>query len=261
MTIDAGLFRGFTAGDGLSDLRTAGSDIEMRSVSVYDIDEHPGNRKVSDAKVAKLKESILREGLAQLPAVRIHPQNRTRYEHIAGWHRILAYRALHDETGDPKWANIQVVVLKACDDETSERLMWQTNLISSDLTEEERGRGYEVLAGEVARAREENPEAYKGVRTNDAIAKMMSDAGKEVSARSVARARKALRDMEEGAGAPQAAQKERTAAEKAYAALDSALSRLERLQESGESVPVDLLVGARRRLKRLAAQSAGEVKG
>ncbi len=284
MAINASMFAGFTAGDALADLAQAAGDVEMRSVSPFDIDEHPENRTVSPEKVDRLKESILKEGLAQLPAVRVSPQDETRYQHIAGWHRILAYRELYRETGDEKWSRIQVTVLKGCDDETARRLMWQTNLISSDLSPEERGRGYEVLADVVERAREEGDQ-YKGVRTNDVIADMVSAAGKKVSGRTVARARKALREQSErdqaaqeqaeaeaaanddtadspsGAAAPAAngakqAQEDPQKAmdaevKRAMTTLSNAIGRLEKLSAQGAKLPVESIKGCKGSLIQL----------
>lgn len=265
MAINVGMLTGFTAGDALADLAQAAGDVEMRTVSPFDIDEHPENRTVSQEKVQRLKESIEKEGLAQLPAVRVSPEDESRYQHIAGWHRILAYRELYRETGDEKWGRIKVTVLKGCDDETARRLMWQTNLISSDLSPEERGRGYEVLAGLVERARE-NEGGYKGVRTNDAVAEMVTAAGKKVSGRTVARARAALkeqakREEEAASGASvsvtmsataPAKTKEQEAAEKmdadvkrAMSTLENAIGRLESLSSQGAKLPVESIKGCK----------------
>ncbi len=263
MAIDLSKLAGFTAGDALADLAQAAGDVEMRRVDPFDIDEHPENRTVSPEKVARLKESIREEGLAQLPAVRVSPTDESRYQHIAGWHRILAYRELYKETGDEKWSRIQVTVLKGCDDETARRLMWQTNLISSDLTPEERGRGYEVLAGVVDRAREGG--GYSGVRTNDAVAELVSAAGGDVSARTVARYRKEHREAE---AAKEAAASGRPGAEggrparpevpkdvqdvrRAMSTLENAISRLEALSNEGAMLPVESLKGCKSSLAAL----------
>lgn len=258
----------FTAGDAVADLALASADVEMRTIDPNDVIEHPDNRRVSQSKVDRLKVSFLEEGMAQPPTVRIHPQDETMYQHISGWHRILAYRELYRETGDERWARIPVVLLKGCDDETALRLMWQTNLIDSELSDEERGRGYEVLAGQVDRMREEDPELYRGKRTNEVVSEMLKEQGIEASPRTVARKRQAVQraaaEPGDGLGRNQEPTSKRDErkdeAMRALSALASAVERIERTAEDGFAFDPEVLHGYRTRIRRVekASKPQGE---
>lgn len=186
----------FVAGDRMADLSLRGESDEQRSVDIYAIDEHPDNRDVHPDKVDELADSILEDGLGQWPLVRISPDDPSRYQHIAGWHRILAYRKIYEERkpGDENYATITVIVKKDCDDEKAERLMAATNLFTAGLSLEEQGKCYTILGKQIEEARAENPEAFKGKRTNEAVAEIASSKGEKVSASKVARAKKAYKD-------------------------------------------------------------------
>lgn len=188
----------FAAGDRMADLSMAaeGQDYEARKISIYDIDEHPMNRKVNLDKVGELADSILKDGLGQWPLVRVSPRDCSRYEHIAGWHRILAYRKIFEELrpNDPDYETINVVVKKNCDDKSAERLMMITNLFSTELSQEERGKFYVALGEHIEELRKEDPEKYKGKRTNEIIANISSEQGNSVSEATVKRAKKAYKD-------------------------------------------------------------------
>lgn len=298
--------KGFTMGDAVAELSQTvnDGDVKIREISIYDVFEHPDNRSVNLEKVAALKDSIVQDGLAQPAAVRILPEaqldeliaageledsdrGRTLYQHIAGWHRILALRELFEETNDEKWSTIPVLLRDDCDadDEKTLRLLWSTNLIASDLSPEERGRGYEILGLEVQRMREEHPDELNGVRTNDVIADMMTAQGNPVSARQVARDKNAWLKAQEAQAliddlnAPdefdnenddgdevksakvkdvfKEAAEDETPAEvleirKALSALDRAIKRLEKVAEDGEyPLPGESIKHYRKRLRNL----------
>lgn len=153
-------------------MRGDGESTRIVAIDIDAIEEHPRNREVSQAMVDQLAVSISEVGLGQPPLVRkIGPG---RYEHISGWHRILAYRKLYAETGDAKWAKINCVVERDVDDERAERLMWDTNLCSKTLTPEERAKAWSFHAETtVKRMRAENPERYAGMPTNEVIAEYL----------------------------------------------------------------------------------------
>lgn len=300
--------KGFTMGDAVANLSQTvnDGDARVREVSIYDVFEHPDNRSVSAEKVAALKESIVKDGLAQPAAVRVLPadqldqliesgeledsdRDRDLYQHIAGWHRILALRELFEETNDDKWSTIPVLLRSDCDDddEKAVRLLWSTNLIASDLTPEERGRGYEVLGVEVQRMREEHPDELRGVRTNDVIADMMTAQGTPVSARQVARDKQAWQKAQEAQkliddlnasdefdnegndevkpvkvkDVFKEAAEDETPAEvleirKAIAALDKAIQRLEKVAANGEyPLPGESIKHYRKRLRALEGEA------
>lgn len=254
----------FDAGDRMADLSLrAGSDNEVRSVDVYSIDEHPDNRSVSMEKVKSLKESIAQDGMGQYPLVRVSPDDEERYQHISGWHRILAYRALYEETQDEKYHRIPVVVLKGCDDNRALRLMWATNIFSTELTPAERGKGFEVLAIQVEEERAKDPVAFKGRRTNDILSEQLSQGDQKVSARTIARSRKAYREEQERSSnkdsktdiETQESPKTVSEANKAIGMLSRAISYIEALQERGIEFDPQTLKHYQKRIK-LCAQNA-----
>ena len=243
-------------GDRLADLQLSAKDMETRLVDPALIDEHPANRAVHEDKVDELVESIRQDGLAQYPLVRVSPADPTRYEHIAGWHRILAWRLLGRE--DPaKYAKMTVVVKKRCTDEEALRLMHATNLVNAELSLEERGRAYEVLAYDVAKAREEDPDAFKGRRTNDVVAEMASRSGRSVSPSAVARARRAANGGKppaqpaQGDPDPLAGRRERLVSR-----MSAVADEAEELAGLGGEVPVDALKHYWKRIKEAAAEGA-----
>lgn len=176
--------------------RAANADKRLTSIDIYAITEHPHNREVSQKVVDVLADSIRESGLGQCPLVRKVDDGV--YEHISGWHRILAYRKLFEETGDEKYARIDCTVEKDCSDERAERLMWDTNLCSKVLTPEERARAWEFHAETtVKRLREENPEKYAGVPTNVILAEYSAEIGAPYSAATIGRDKTRAKRAEE----------------------------------------------------------------
>lgn len=176
--------------------RAANADKRLTSIDIYAISEHPHNREVSQKVVDVLADSIKENGLGQCPLVRKIDDGE--YEHISGWHRILAYRKLYEETGDAKYARIDCTVEKECDDERAERLMWDTNLCSKVLTPEERARAWEFHSETtVKRLREENPEKYAGVPTNVILAEYSAEIGAPYSAATIGRDKTKAKRAEE----------------------------------------------------------------
>lgn len=270
MAISMKTFDFLDAGDRMADLSLrANVDSEVRHVDVYAIDEHPDNRSVNPEKVKSLKESIAQDGMGQYPLVRINPDDEERYQHISGWHRILANRELFEETKDEKYHRIPVVVLKNCDDKRAVRLMWATNIFSTELTPEERGKGFEVLALEVEEDRLKDPESFKGRRTNEILADKLSAGDKKVSARTIARSRAAYKkaveeeeQQEESTPEDNHQQAElvkeeakpqvSTEVEKAINSLSLAVKRIETLLNNKEVIDPKVLKHYQRRLKKCA---------
>lgn len=181
--------------------RAANADKRLTSIDIYAITEHPHNREVSEKVVDVLADSIKENGLGQCPLVRKIDDGA--YEHISGWHRILAYRKLYEETGDEKYAKIDCTVEKDCSDERAERLMWDTNLCGKDLTPLERAKAWEFhTETTVPRLRAENPEKYAGVPTNVILAEYAAEIGAPYSAATIGRDKtRAKRAEEERAAA------------------------------------------------------------
>lgn len=190
------------------------SETRQRSIDIYAISEHPKNREVNPVTVDFLADSIRERGLGQLPLVRKVDDGV--YEHISGWHRILAYRKLYEETGDPKWAKIDCTVVRGCDDERAEGLMWDTNLCNKTLTPEERGKAWRFHDATVKRLREEEPDRYRGVSTNEVISDYMERVvGVSYSPRQIARDKAAAKAEEEAAERKAAQEEARKAAAEA----------------------------------------------
>lgn len=263
MAINKDVFAGWTAGDRMSDLELiATGESEERLVSIYDIDEHPENRAINYEVVHTLAQDIEKDGLAQWPLVRISPDDKGRYQHIAGWHRILAYRELYERTHDSKYEKINVIVRLDCDDDTALRLVWSTNMDSSNLSLEEFGKGALVLGRYVDQLRQDNPEEYKGVRTAEVVAQMISTPSKPVSKSKVARAMKAAKEAEK-TDKPKAEQK-KTKTDKPNElqsilnGLDRALTRLDKYLDTGGTVSVMELSYRRKQLKDIERRVGDE---
>lgn len=176
--------------------RAANADKRLTSIDIYAISEHPHNREVSQKVVDVLADSIKENGLGQCPLVRKIDDGE--YEHISGWHRILAYRKLYEETGDEKYARIDCTVEKDCDDERAERLMWDTNLCGKDLTPLERAKAWEFhTETTVPRLRAGNPEKYAGVPTNVILAEYAAEIGAPYSAATIGRDKTRAKRAEE----------------------------------------------------------------
>ncbi len=150
-------------------------------VPVDNVDEHPGNRKVEPAHVGNLAASIERDGLIEPIIVRPAAGDPTRYQHISGWHRVLAYRQLRDRTGDRAYDKIPAVV-RDVDDETAERWVAAANLLRMALSEGDSKAAWLKLADMAQQSRALAEEAernggpanpYKGKRSSEIIRESM----------------------------------------------------------------------------------------
>lgn len=243
------------AGDFMADQAVRDQDIRLKSIDVNDIEEHPMNRTVREDKVDAIKESIRRDGLGQQPLVRLNPDRDSayRYQHIAGWHRILAFRALYDETGERKYAKIPCIVVDGCSDERAENLMVATNYFTAELTREERGAAAQRFIEIAQKLRGEDPDAYRGQRTEDIAAGLLAEtagSGESVSGRTISRDAKAYRESKippaTGEDAPKPEAEE---AESAFGSLDRALARVEKLSQQGITLNDDTLRSYERRIR------------
>lgn len=202
---------------------SADFDYSMQTVPLDMIDEHPDNRETDQEHVEALAESIRVNGLGQLPLVRVSPDDPERFQHIAGWHRIQAFRLLAERTGDPRYRSIRVAVIHGIPDEKARELVYATNF--TVLPTADRGEYFEAIAKEVAAARKAGDESLRGVRTADAVAAIaaerISDPKAGISATSVKRAMRASREKRAGIERKKADPKER-----ALSDLAKAVSRL-----------------------------------
>ena len=158
---------------------------QTRTIPIDQILPHPENDFTMDEReMEELVGSIRSEGLGQLPLVRTLPDGT--YQMIAGHRRLEAYRRLSGE--DPSYRAIPVTLVDDLDDARARVLLNVTNLVTRRLSQEERGARYAAIGREVPALREADP-ALKGVRTNDIIARIVTEeTGQSVSAATVKRA-------------------------------------------------------------------------
>lgn len=149
------------------------------------IQSHPENDFTMDEReLQELVDSIRSEGLGQLPLVRQLPDGACQM--IAGHRRLEAYRRLARE--DASFARIPVTLVDDLDDARARVLLNVTNLVTRRLSQEERGARYAAIGREVPALRATDA-SLKGVRTNDIIARIVTEeTGQAVSPATVKRA-------------------------------------------------------------------------
>lgn len=96
-------------------------------------DRKPG----PDPELDELKASIQDVGLSN--PIRVERRNDGKFELIQGMRRLSAFRALHDETGDDRYASIPAGVSDVADLDDSYRRMVDENLIRKDISFAEMG--------------------------------------------------------------------------------------------------------------------------
>ena len=155
------------------------------TLPVDEIQSHPENDFTMDEReLQELVDSIRSEGLGQLPLVRQLPDGA--YQMIAGHRRLEAYRRLARE--DASFACIPVTLVDDLDDARARVLLNVTNLVTRRLSQEERGARYAAIGREVPALRATDA-SLKGVRTNDIIARIVTEeTGQAVSSATVKRA-------------------------------------------------------------------------
>ncbi|KIT14401.1 ParB/RepB/Spo0J family partition protein [Jannaschia aquimarina] len=88
---------------------------------------------ITDLELQDLKASILAIGLSN--PIRVEPREDGRYELVEGLRRLSAYRELHGETGDERWARIPAGLLVAGQGEAAlYRRMVDENLTRKDVS-------------------------------------------------------------------------------------------------------------------------------
>lgn len=89
--------------------------------------------KGPDMELEDLKTSIRSLGLSN--PIRVEDAGEGRYELIQGYRRLCAYKALFDETGDDRYAEIPAAVSQPGDDlETLYRRMVDENMVRKDIS-------------------------------------------------------------------------------------------------------------------------------
>ncbi|EEE35644.1 replication protein, putative [Rhodobacteraceae bacterium KLH11] len=90
-----------------------------------------------DPELDELKASIQDIGLSN--PIRVERRSDGRYELVQGMRRLSAYRALHAETGDDRYATIPAGISDTADLDDSYRRMVDENLIRKDISFAEMG--------------------------------------------------------------------------------------------------------------------------
>ena len=180
---------------------TAGVDLSGarfdEALSTSRIEPWPGNRELSDEAVGRLAADVERNGILQ--PVLVRPMAYGRYQLLAGHHRLAALESLAKrEPDDPRWRAVPAYVMEM-DDEQAERAVLSTNVYMIPLwTAEERGAQWMRMSEMAEERRKGDPEAYRGVRTNDIVLEIAREMGVETSAGSIIRDKKAYRQAAEG---------------------------------------------------------------
>ena len=111
------------------------AQLDLRMVGLEQIEESHLQRdrtEIDPDALEELKTSIREQGLA-LP-IRVDLLDDGRYGLNQGRRRLLAFRALHAETGDPRYSRIPALVDKASERESAYRRMVDENLIREDVS-------------------------------------------------------------------------------------------------------------------------------
>lgn len=127
-------------GFSISGLLDAGSQtasrFPVREISLSDIQEHPGNVAYSmdEEGIARLAESIQRDGLTDLPLVRRLQGGG--FQMISGHRRMAAFRLLSQQ--DPSYSKIPCRIASDVSDEQALVLLHTANFFTRSLTVTER---------------------------------------------------------------------------------------------------------------------------
>lgn len=111
-------------------------DTDKNEIKYIDIEEINApefhDRKLySNEKIDELSKSIKEIGLIEPIIVR---KKNGKYERIAGFRRLEAFKKLYEETKDEKWKKIPAIVLNT-DDKSAIKIMLSENIFREDLNE------------------------------------------------------------------------------------------------------------------------------
>lgn len=164
------------------------------------IRENPANDfDMDEAGIARLADSIERDGLGQLPLGRRMPDGSVML--IAGHRRLAAFRLLRDRDSE-RWAKMPVNVADGLSEAQAAALVQVTNLETRQLSREERARRYLELSRLLPQLRHER-EDLRGLREAEAVARVINEGtseGAHVTASVVRRAIAWQRGRDEAVG-------------------------------------------------------------
>lgn len=174
--------------------RTAGR-FPVKEIPLEDITEHPGNVAYSmdDEGIARLAESIKRDGLTELPLVR--RMQGGGFQMISGHRRMAAYRLLAQE--GPSYSRIPCRIAADVSDEQALVLLHTANFFTRSLTITERAAATKALGLQVEQMRVDDP-SLAGVRTEDVKARIVEEmTGRKVSGKTIKREEALAQKLEE----------------------------------------------------------------
>ena len=167
-----------------SGAQTAGR-FPVREIPVEEIAEHPDNTAYSmdEEGIAKLAESIRRDGITDLPLVRRLEGGG--FQMVSGHRRLAAYRLLAQQ--GPSYSRIPCRVISGISDEQALVLLHTANFFTRSLTVTERAAATKALGVQVDEMRATDP-SLSGVRTEDVKARIVEQmTGRKVSGKTIRR--------------------------------------------------------------------------
>ena len=177
------------SGFSISGLLDAGaqtaSRFPVKEIPLSDIQEHPANIAYSmdEEGIAKLADSIQRDGLTDLPLVRRLQGGG--FQMISGHRRMAAYRLLSKQ--GPSYSKIPCRIASDISDEQALTLLHTANFFTRSLTVTERAAATKALGIQVEQMRAADP-SLAGVRTEDVKARIVEVmTGRKVSGKTIKR--------------------------------------------------------------------------
>ena len=161
------------------------SKFPVREIPLADIQEHPGNAAYSmdDEGIARLADSIRRDGLTDLPLVRRVEGGG--FQMISGHRRMAAFRLLAQQ--GPSYSKLPCRVISDVSDEQALVLLHTANFFTRALTVTERAAATKALGIQVEQMRASDP-TLAGMRTEDVKARIVEEmTGRKVSGKTIKR--------------------------------------------------------------------------
>ena len=157
----------------------------VKEIPLDDISEHPGNVAYSmdEEGIARLAESIERDGLTDLPLVRRLQGGG--FQMISGHRRMAAFRLLAQQ--GPSYSKLPCRVIADISDEQALVLLHTANFFTRALTVTERAAATKALGIQVKQMRATDP-TVAGMRTEDVKARIVEEmTGRKVSGKTIKR--------------------------------------------------------------------------
>lgn len=157
----------------------------VKEIPLDDISEHPGNVAYSmdEEGIARLAESIERDGLTDLPLVRRLQGGG--FQMISGHRRMAAFKLLAQQ--GPSYSKLPCRVIAGISDEQALVLLHTANFFTRALTVTERAAATKALGIQVEQMRATDP-TVAGMRTEDVKARIVEEmTGRKVSGKTIKR--------------------------------------------------------------------------